>query len=45
MNVRRYSRKTHQDVVAMLAMNMLRRWLNGWSVYGGHGWISVLETL
>ncbi|MBI0526895.1 CinA family nicotinamide mononucleotide deamidase-related protein [Dickeya dianthicola] len=45
VNVRRYSRKTHQDVVAMLAMNMLRRWLNGWSVYGGHGWISVLETL
>ncbi|NKI75494.1 nicotinamide mononucleotide deamidase-related protein YfaY [Dickeya sp. CFBP 2040] len=45
VNVRRYSRKTHQDVVAMLAMNMLRRWLNGWPVYGGHGWISVLETL
>ncbi|WES87168.1 nicotinamide mononucleotide deamidase-related protein YfaY [Dickeya fangzhongdai] len=45
VNVRRYSRRTHQDVVAMLAMNMLRRWLNGWPVYGGHGWISVLETL
>ncbi|WP_033575962.1 nicotinamide mononucleotide deamidase-related protein YfaY [Dickeya chrysanthemi] len=45
VNVRRYSRKTHQDMVAMLAMNMLRRWLNGWSAYGGHGWISVLDTL
>ncbi|MEH2919823.1 nicotinamide mononucleotide deamidase-related protein YfaY [Samsonia erythrinae] len=44
-NVARYSLKTHQEVVAMLAMNMLRRWLNGWSVYGGHGWISVLRTL
>jgi molybdopterin-biosynthesis enzyme MoeA-like protein len=44
VNARRYSRKTHQDVVAMLAMNMLRRWLNGWPVYGGHGWISVLAT-
>ncbi|UFK38286.1 nicotinamide mononucleotide deamidase-related protein YfaY [Pectobacterium parvum] len=44
-NVQRYSLKTHQDVIAMLAMNMLRRWLNGWSVYGGHGWITVLRTL
>ncbi|MBA0167609.1 nicotinamide mononucleotide deamidase-related protein YfaY [Pectobacterium sp. CFBP8739] len=44
-NVQRYSLKTHQEVVAMLAMNMLRRWLNGWSVYGGHGWITVLDTL
>ncbi|MFE8102796.1 nicotinamide mononucleotide deamidase-related protein YfaY [Brenneria goodwinii] len=44
-NVSRYSLQTHQEVVAMLAMNMLRRWLNGWPVYGGHGWINVLETL
>ncbi|ATV43559.1 nicotinamide mononucleotide deamidase-related protein YfaY [Pectobacterium brasiliense] len=44
-NVQRYSLKTHQEVVAMLAMNMLRRWLNGWSVYDGHGWITVLKTL
>ncbi|MFJ5315314.1 nicotinamide mononucleotide deamidase-related protein YfaY [Pectobacterium versatile] len=44
-NVQRYSLKTHQEVVAMLAINMLRRWLNGWSVYGGHGWITVLRTL
>ncbi|GKW42817.1 CinA-like protein [Pectobacterium carotovorum subsp. carotovorum] len=44
-NVQRHSLKTHQEVVAMLAMNMLRRWLNGWSVYGGHGWITVLKTL
>ncbi len=44
-NVTRYSLQTHQEVVAMLAMNMLRRWLNGWSPYGGHGWITVVETL
>ncbi|MCV9877851.1 nicotinamide mononucleotide deamidase-related protein YfaY [Brenneria izbisi] len=44
-NVPRYSLNTHQDVVAMLAMNMLRRWLNDWPVYGGHGWINVVETL
>ncbi|WJV55119.1 nicotinamide mononucleotide deamidase-related protein YfaY [Prodigiosinella aquatilis] len=43
--VQRHSLKIHQEVVAMLAMNMMRRWLNGWSVYGGHGWITVLETL
>ncbi|WP_192457284.1 nicotinamide mononucleotide deamidase-related protein YfaY [Musicola keenii] len=44
-NTRRYHRKTYQDMVSMLAMNMLRRWLNGWSPYGGHGWITVVETL
>ncbi|MDX5628171.1 MULTISPECIES: nicotinamide mononucleotide deamidase-related protein YfaY [unclassified Brenneria] len=44
-NVARYSLQTHQEVVAMLAMNMLRRWLNGWPVCRGHGWINVLETL
>lgn len=44
-NVTRYSLQTHQEVVAMLAMNMLRRWLNGWSPYGGHGWITVVDTL
>ncbi|MEC5342248.1 nicotinamide mononucleotide deamidase-related protein YfaY [Brenneria populi] len=44
-NVARYSLQTHQEVVAMLAMNMLRRWLNGWPVCQGHGWIQVLETL
>ncbi|MFC3394862.1 nicotinamide mononucleotide deamidase-related protein YfaY [Brenneria rubrifaciens] len=44
-NVARHSLKTHQEVVALFAMNLLRRWLNGWPVYGGHGWINVLETL
>ncbi|PWC18142.1 nicotinamide mononucleotide deamidase-related protein YfaY [Brenneria corticis] len=41
----RYSLQIHQELTAIFAMNMLRRWLNGWPVYGGHGWIAVLETL
>ncbi|SLM63927.1 MULTISPECIES: nicotinamide mononucleotide deamidase-related protein YfaY [Dickeya] len=45
LNVRRYGQKTAQEVVAMLAMNMVRRWLNGWPVSGAHGWISVLESV
>ncbi|MFS2224427.1 nicotinamide mononucleotide deamidase-related protein YfaY [Pantoea sp. B65] len=44
-NVSRYSLKTRQDVVAMMAMNMLRRWLKGDAVSTGHGWIDVLETI
>jgi len=31
--------------VAMMAMNMLRRWLHGSEVSTGHGWIDVLETV
>ncbi|MGM3174922.1 nicotinamide mononucleotide deamidase-related protein YfaY [Dickeya lacustris] len=45
LNARRYSQKTAQDVVAMLAMNMVRRWLNGWPVSGAHGWVNVLESV
>lgn len=44
-NVSRYALKARQDMVAMLAMNMLRRWLNNQSVTTGHGWIDVVETL
>lgn len=44
-NVSRHELKARQDMVAMLAMNMLRRWLNGQSVTTGHGWIDVVETL
>lgn len=44
-NVNRHDLKARQDMVAMLAMNMLRRWLNGQSVSTGHGWIDVVETL
>ncbi|WP_456310647.1 nicotinamide mononucleotide deamidase-related protein YfaY [Serratia proteamaculans] len=44
-NVSRHGLKARQEMVAMLAMNMLRRWLNGQSVTTGHGWIDVVETL
>jgi hypothetical protein len=29
----------------MMALNMLRRWLNGKSVVSEHGWINVVESL
>lgn len=41
----RYDLETRQKVVAMMAMNMLRRWLHGSEVNTGHGWIDVLETV
>ncbi|MCX8956586.1 nicotinamide mononucleotide deamidase-related protein YfaY [Erwinia psidii] len=44
-NVNRHGLKTRQDVVAMMALNMLRRWLNGMEVSTGHGWIDVVETV
>ena len=34
-----------QDVCAMLALNMLRRWLAGKEVASEHGWINVVESL
>lgn len=42
---RRHSVETRQAVCAMLAMNMLRRWLNGWDVSAEHGWIHIEEQL
>ncbi|CAO96267.1 nicotinamide mononucleotide deamidase-related protein YfaY [Erwinia tasmaniensis] len=44
-SVNRHGLKARQDMVAMLAMNMLRRWLNGQTVTSGHGWVEVVETL
>ncbi|MFT4271645.1 MAG: nicotinamide mononucleotide deamidase-related protein YfaY [Pantoea sp.] len=41
----RHNREIRQKVVAMMAMNMLRRWLHGSEVSTGHGWIDVLETV
>lgn len=43
-NNSRHGLKARQDVVAMMALNMLRRWLDGLEVAGGHGWIDVVET-
>lgn len=44
-NVNRHGLKARQDVAAMMALNMLRRWMNGMEVTTGHGWIDVVGTL
>ena len=41
----RHNLETRQKVVAMMAMNMLRRWLHGSEVSIGYGWIDVVETV
>lgn len=41
----RYDLGVRQDVCAMMALNMLRRWLNGQDVASEHGWIDVVESL
>lgn len=43
-NTTRYALSTQQEIVAMAALNMLRRWLSGVSPYGGNGWIETVET-
>ena len=45
MSTTRYSLAVRQEVCAMMALNMLRRWLNGKPVATEHGWINVVETL
>lgn len=45
VSIQRHGLKTRQEVVALMALNMLRRWLNGWPVYGEHGWIKITATL
>ncbi len=44
-NVNRHGLRTRQEVCAMMALNMLRRWLNGWDVAADHGWINVVEAI
>ncbi|AGB77419.1 competence/damage-inducible protein CinA-like protein [Enterobacteriaceae bacterium strain FGI 57] len=44
-NTTRHRLVVRQQVCAMMAMNMLRRWLNGMDVASEHGWIEVVETL
>jgi competence/damage-inducible protein CinA-like protein len=41
----RYSLTVRQQVCAMMALNMLRRWLNGQPVAGEHGWINVVDSV
>lgn len=44
-NVNRHGLRTRQEVGAMMALNMLRRWLNGWDMVDEEGWIKVIETV
>lgn len=41
----RYSLAVRQEVCAMMALNMLRRWLNGQPLASEHGWINVVDSL
>jgi len=45
MSITRHSLAVRQEVCAMMALNMLRRWLNGKEVASEHGWIQVVESL
>lgn len=45
MSITRHSLQVRQEVCAMMALNMLRRWLNGKDVASEHGWINVVDTL
>lgn len=45
MSTTRYSLAVRQEVCAMMALNMLRRWLNDKPVASEHGWINVVEAL
>lgn len=41
----RHSLAVRQEVCAMMALNMLRRWLNGQPLTSEHGWINVVDSL
>ena len=41
----RHSQRIRQEMTAMLALDMLRRWLTGQSPYGNYEWLKPTETL
>ncbi|WP_279047381.1 nicotinamide mononucleotide deamidase-related protein YfaY [Cedecea davisae] len=43
--VSRHALSTRQEVCAMMALNILRRWLNGQPLESDHGWINVVESV
>ena len=45
MSITRHALAVRQEVCAMMALNMLRRWLSGKEVASEHGWINVVESL
>ncbi|WP_373963486.1 nicotinamide mononucleotide deamidase-related protein YfaY [Kosakonia sacchari] len=44
-NTNRHGLVVRQEVCAMMALNILRRWLAGKDIASDHGWINVVETL
>lgn len=36
---------TRQEVCALMALNMLRRWMNGQTLATEHGWVNVVESI
>ena len=44
-SVTRHSLAVRQEVCAMMAINLLRRWLNGQPLASEHGWINVVDSL
>ncbi|WP_313019982.1 nicotinamide mononucleotide deamidase-related protein YfaY [Atlantibacter hermannii] len=44
-NTTRHTLQVRQEVCAMMALNILRRWLNGKDIVSDHGWINVVESL
>lgn len=40
-----HSLAVRQEVCAMMALNLLRRWLNGQPLASEHGWINVVDSL
>jgi competence/damage-inducible protein CinA-like protein len=41
----RHNLRLRQESVAMLALDMLRRWLDGGQVCGKHGWLDTVEVV
>lgn len=41
----RYALRSQQESVTMLALDMLRRWLNGGKVCGQHSWLELVESI
>ncbi|WP_369071400.1 nicotinamide mononucleotide deamidase-related protein YfaY [Klebsiella quasipneumoniae] len=44
-SVTRHSLAVRQEACAMMALNLLRRWLNGQPLASEHGWINVVDSL
>lgn len=42
-NSHSYSLENQRQTVAMLALDILRRWLNGWPVAGDYEWLEIVE--